>query len=65
MDHLLDLNIDVIDNRNIKYKHLNRKGLHLNDSGSEILARILKKKNRFEKIKDVQVSLTTMNLGIL
>ena len=46
VNHLLNLNIDVIDNRNIKSRHLSRKGLHLNDSGSKLLAR-----NVLEKIK--------------
>ena len=31
MNHLWNLNIDVIDNRNIKNKHLSQKSLHLND----------------------------------
>ena len=31
---LLQLNIDIVDNRNINSKHLSRKGLHLNESGS-------------------------------
>ena len=39
MNHLLNLNIDVIDNRNIKDRHLSRKGLYLNDSRSKLLAR--------------------------
>ena len=46
VNHLLNLNIDVIDNRNIKSRHLGRKGLHLNDSGSKLLARTF-----LEKIK--------------
>ena len=46
VNHLLNLNIDVIDNRNIKNRHLSRKGLDLNDSGSKLLAR-----NFLEKIK--------------
>ena len=46
VNHLLNLNIDVIDNRNIKSRHLSRQGLHLNDSGSKLLAR-----NLLEKIK--------------
>ena len=46
VNHLLNLNIDVIDNRNIKSRHLSRKGLHLNDSESKLLAR-----NFLEKIK--------------
>ena len=32
--HLLDLNMDILDNRNITSKHLGRKGLHLNKAGS-------------------------------
>ena len=46
MNHLLNLNIGVIDNRNIRSRHLSRKGLHLNDSGSKLLA-----KNFLEKMK--------------
>ena len=45
-NHLLNLNIDVSDNRNIKNRLLSQKGLHLNDSGSKLLAR-----NFLEKIK--------------
>ena len=45
-NYLLNLNVDVIDNRSIKSRHLSRKGLHLNDSGSKPLAR-----NFLEKIK--------------
>ena len=37
-NHLLQLNIDIIDNRNITSKYLSRKGLHLNESGSRRLA---------------------------
>ena len=37
-NHLLQLNIDIVDNRNIISKHLSRKGLHLNESGSRRLA---------------------------
>ena len=37
-NHLLQLNIDIVDNRNITSKHLSRKGLHLNESGSRSLA---------------------------
>ena len=35
-NHLLNLYTDVINNRNIKSRHLSRKGLHLNDSGSKL-----------------------------
>ena len=46
VNHLLNLNIDVIDDRNIKTRHLSRKGLHLNDSGSKLLARNFLEKMR-------------------
>ena len=46
VNYLLNLNIDAIGNRNIKNRHLSRKGLHLNDSGSKLLAR-----NFLEKMK--------------
>ena len=39
VNHLLNLGINVIDNRNMKSRHLSRKGLYLNDSGSKLLAR--------------------------
>ena len=38
-DHLLDLNMDILDNRNITSTHLGRKGLHLNKAGSTRLAK--------------------------
>ena len=47
MNHLLNLYIDVFDNRNIKNRHLSRKGLHLNDSGPKLLL----VRNFLEKIK--------------
>ena len=66
MNHLLNLNVDVINNRNIKNRHFSRKGPCLNDSGSKLLAR-----NFLEKIKlfwvDKRCSsiiLKVMNLGI-
>ena len=37
-NHLLQLNIDIVVNRNIISKHLSRKGVHLNESGSRRLA---------------------------
>ena len=46
VNHLLNLNIDVIDDRNIKTRHFSRKGLHLNDSGSKLLARNFLEKMR-------------------
>ena len=45
-NHLLQLNIDIVDNRNIISKHLSRKGLHLNESLSRRLAT-----NFLERIK--------------
>ena len=38
-DHLLDLNMDILDNRNITSKHLGRKGPHLNKADSTRLAK--------------------------
>ena len=46
VNHLLNLNIGVIDNSNITSRHHNRKGLHLNDPWSNLLAR-----NFLEKMK--------------
>ena len=43
-NHLLQLNIGIVDNRNINSKHLSRKGLHLNESGSRRLAIIFLKR---------------------
>ena len=37
-EHLLDLNMDILHNRNITSKHLGLKGLHLNETGSSRLA---------------------------
>ena len=45
-NHLLQLKINIIDNRNITSKHLSRRGLHLNVSGCNQLA-----KNFLAKIK--------------
>ena len=46
--HLLDLNMDILDNRNITSKHLGRKGLHLNKAGSTRLAKnIIHKLRKF------------------
>ena len=39
MNHLLNRNIDVTDNKNVKNRHLSGKSLHLNDSASKLLAR--------------------------
>ena len=36
-NHLLQLNIDMFNNRNITSKHLSQKRLHLNESGSQRL----------------------------
>ena len=38
-DHLLDLNMNILDKRHIISKHLGRKGLHLNKAGSTRLAK--------------------------
>ena len=46
-DHLLDLNMDILDNRNITSKHLGRKGLHLNKAGSTRLAKNIHKLRKF------------------
>ena len=47
-DHLLDLNMDILDNRNITSKHLGRKGLYLNKAGSTRLAKnIIHKLRKF------------------
>ena len=45
-NHLLQLKINIIDNRNITGKHLSRRGVHLNVSGCNQLA-----KNLLAKIK--------------
>ena len=46
--HLLDLNMDILDNRNITSKHLGRKGLHLNKAGSTHLPKnIIHKLRKF------------------
>ena len=37
-NHLLQLNIDIVENSNIISKHLSRKGSHLSESGSRRLA---------------------------
>ena len=47
-DHLSDLNINILDNRNITSKHLGRKGLHLNKASSTRLAKnIIHKLRKF------------------
>ena len=46
-DHSLDLNMDILDNRNITIKHLARKGLHLNKAGSTRLAKNIHKLRKF------------------
>ena len=62
-NHLLQLSIDIIDNRNITSKYLSRKGLHLNESGSRRLAiNFLELLRSFEKMKDTQVSLKKTSL---
>ena len=61
-NHLLQLNIDIVDNRNIISKHLSQKGLHLNESGSRRLAINFLELLSFEKMKDTQVSLKKKSL---
>ena len=47
-NHLVNLKIDVLDNRNITGKHLNRRSLHLNQSGSSLLTKnIISKLRKF------------------
>ena len=41
VSHLLQLDIDVIDNRNINARNLGNKGLHLNPTGTSRLAKNL------------------------
>ena len=38
-NHLLQLDIDIIDNRNITARNLGKKGLHLNPTGTNRLAK--------------------------
>ena len=40
-NHLINLKIDILDNRNTTGKHLSRRGLHLNQSGSNLLTKKL------------------------
>ena len=40
-NHLLELDIDIIDNRNINSRNLGNKGLHLNPTGTSRLAKNL------------------------
>ena len=47
-NHLINLKIDILDNRNITGKHLSRRGLHLNQSGSNLLTKnIISKFRKF------------------
>ena len=49
-NHLVNLKIDVLDNRNITGKHLSRMCLHLNQSGSSLLTKnIISKLQKFWK----------------
>ena len=40
-NHLVNLKIDALDNRNITGKHLSRRGLHLNQSGFSLLTKYI------------------------
>ena len=42
-NHLINLKVDILDNRNITGKHLSRKGLNLNQSGSNLLTKNISK----------------------
>ena len=55
-DHLLDLNMDTLDNRNITSKHFGCKGLHLNKVSSTCLA-----KNIIHKLWKLRWSLEHLN----
>ena len=47
-NHLINLKIDILDNRNITGKHLSRRGLHLNQSGPNLLTKsIISKLRKF------------------
>ena len=47
-NHLINLKIDILDNRNITGKHLSRRGLHLNQCGSNLLTKnIISKFRKF------------------
>ena len=49
-NHLVNLKIDVLDNRNISGKQLSRRGLHLNQLGSSLLTKnIISKLRKFLK----------------
>ena len=49
-NHLINLKIYILDNRNITGKYLSRRGLHLNQSGSNLLTRnIIFKLRKFWK----------------
>ena len=49
-NHLINLKIDVLDNRNITGKHLNRRGLYLNQSASNLTTKnIISKLRKFWK----------------
>ena len=64
--HILQLEINIIDNRNIIGKHLSRRGLHLNVSGCNQPAKKFPGKNKsFEKTKDVQVLFITTEVSTL
>ena len=47
-NHLINLKIDILDNRNITGKHLSKRGLHLNQFGSNLLTKnIISKLQKF------------------
>ena len=47
-NRLINLKIDILDNRNMTGKHLSKRGLHLNQSGSNLLTKnIISKLRKF------------------
>ena len=46
-NHLINLKINNLDNRNVTGKHLSRRGLHLNQSGSDLLTKNIFKLRKF------------------
>ena len=54
-NHLLDLNMNMLDNRNITSKHFGYKDLHLNKAGSTCLA-----KNIIHKVTEIVMVFGTL-----
>ena len=63
--HFLQLKIDTMNNNNMNVRHLGGKGLHLNQSGSNLLSKnFVNEFKNFEKPKDVQISRITVSLSL-